>query len=320
MIRFAGSAQSCDIEGRISNRDRSLVAPPSQVAPPPADNFYVARLRAGEGLMRLGRPAEAAAELRIGGFGLLDRPALLCESLAIRALAEEASGQADQARAVLERLVLIRRDYPACREASIDGAWRAELAALARRRLPSALLDWETPSRATNPPTSPPTATRAPTAAPPPATPAPATPATTPIPTLARPTETPKSSPTEPRETRPPAPVSATGTPAPRGSPPEATPVPEERLDRQPQIQKTTRPIYPPRAVEKRIGGIVLVRVLVSPSGEPLRAEIARGVDRDLDEAAVSAVRQWRFEPGQKGGAPVLAWTTVAVPFEPSRR
>jgi len=57
----------------------------------------------------------------------------------------------------------------------------------------------------------------------------------------------------------------------------------------------------------------------VSPAGEPLRVEIARGVEADLDQAALAAVRQWRFEPGQKAGTPVLSWTTVAVPFDLTR-
>jgi periplasmic protein TonB len=292
-----------------------------QTVPSPTENFYVTRLRAGESRMRAGRPAEAAVELTIAGFGLLDRPALLCESLAVRALAEEASGQGEAARAVLERLALIRRDNPACRQAAIDGAWGADLAALARRRLPGVAFDQEAPPRTATVPTAsppPPPATPPPALLPP--APPPATPLPAPTPTVARTVERPAPTPGESGAIRPTAPLPATPTPAPRSSAPEATPVPEEDLDRQPQIQKTTRPIYPPRAAEKRIGGIVLVRVLVSPAGEPLRAEIARGVDRDLDEAAVAAVRLWRFEPGQKGGVAVLAWTTVAVPFEPSRR
>jgi protein TonB len=64
----------------------------------------------------------------------------------------------------------------------------------------------------------------------------------------------------------------------------------------------------------------VLLSVLVSERGEPTEIEVSRGVRPDLDQAAVSAVRRWTFEPGRKGGAPVAAWMTVAVPFDPSRR
>ena len=63
----------------------------------------------------------------------------------------------------------------------------------------------------------------------------------------------------------------------------------------------------------------MLLRVLVSETGTPLEVNLARGVRPDLDEAAVQAVRHWLFEPGQKGGARVAAWMTVAVPFEPRR-
>jgi protein TonB len=92
-----------------------------------------------------------------------------------------------------------------------------------------------------------------------------------------------------------------------------------EELDRQPQLKKTTRPLYPARALQMRVGGVVLVRVLVSERGDALHVEVARGIERELDEAAVAAVRQWKFEPGRKADRPVASWMNVAVPFDPSR-
>ncbi len=82
----------------------------------------------------------------------------------------------------------------------------------------------------------------------------------------------------------------------------------------------TTRPVYPAGAQRSGVGGIVLLRVLVSEKGEPARVEVARGVQADLDQAAVAAVRQWLFEPGQKGGKAVASWMTVAVPFDAGRK
>jgi protein TonB len=78
--------------------------------------------------------------------------------------------------------------------------------------------------------------------------------------------------------------------------------------------------VYPAGAQRAGVGGIVLLKVLVSEKGEPARVEVARGVQRDLDQAAVAAVRQWLFEPGRKGGVAVASWMTVAVPFDTSRK
>ena len=36
-----------------------------------------------------------------------------------------------------------------------------------------------------------------------------------------------------------------------------------------------------------------------------------------LTEAAVSAVRQWTFEPARKDGVAVQTWISVPIPFEP---
>lgn len=84
-----------------------------------------------------------------------------------------------------------------------------------------------------------------------------------------------------------------------------------------PKILRIVKPIYPPVALQARIGGIVLLRVLVSESGSPEEIEVARGVGAGLTEAAVAAVRKWTFEPARKNGQPVRAWTTIPIPFEP---
>jgi TonB family protein len=84
-----------------------------------------------------------------------------------------------------------------------------------------------------------------------------------------------------------------------------------------PKMRRVVKPVYPPAALISRIRGIVILRVLVSETGEPLEIEVVRPVRAGLTEAAVSAVRRWTFEPGRRDGVPVKAWTTVPIPFEP---
>ena len=106
------------------------------------------------------------------------------------------------------------------------------------------------------------------------------------------------------------APPTATQPP-----PPTSTPAPAREVP--PGILKIVKPAYPPVALQARIGGLVLLRVLVSETGQPLKVEVLRGASGGLTEAAVAAVKQWKFTPAKKGDTPVQAWTTVPIPFEP---
>ena len=93
--------------------------------------------------------------------------------------------------------------------------------------------------------------------------------------------------------------------------------VPFEELDAPPRIATVVKPGYPPLALKARIGGIVVLRVLVSEKGLPVEVAVLRGARAGLDEAAVAAVRKWTFTPGTKGGVAVGTWMTVPIPFEP---
>ena len=267
-----------------------------------AQDFYEQRLRAGEAELSAKQAAEAAASLRIAAFGLLDRPPLLCEALAHQAIAEEASGKSVDATATLARIAQVARTYPTCRNASIEPARRAEFAALARRRLAppdsEAILAPPASAVASGPTPAPVAAAVPPTAR-----------APSPVAAIVPPAAT---APPRPTATPAPPPVST-----PRSA--EAAASVGEDVDRQPQLLATTKPVYPPAALQARVGGIVLLRVLVSVNGGPARVEVARSVQPDLDSAAVAAVRQWHFEPAKKRGVAVEAWMTVAVPFDPSR-
>ncbi|MGE5276367.1 MAG: TonB family protein [Acidobacteriota bacterium] len=97
--------------------------------------------------------------------------------------------------------------------------------------------------------------------------------------------------------------------------PPTATPVPAHEIP--PAILKVVKPLYPPVALQARVGGLVILRVLVSETGEPLDIEVVRPGKAGLTEAAVAAVKKWTFTPARKGDAPVRAWTTVPIPFQP---
>lgn len=137
-------------------------------------------------------------------------------------------------------------------------------------------------------------------------------PAATPVPAAARAAETPAAAAARAEEVRREEPT-PTPPPAPAAPPEPAAP----EVDVAPKIAKVVKPGYPPIALRARIGGVVLLRVLVSETGTPADIQVLKGAPGGLTESAVAAVRNWRFEPATRGGKPVAAWTMVPIPFEP---
>jgi protein TonB len=73
---------------------------------------------------------------------------------------------------------------------------------------------------------------------------------------------------------------------------------------------------YPPQAMRRREEGTVTLRVYVTPSGDPDQIEVQKGSgSRNLDQAALRAVRTWKFRPGTKDGQPVGGWVIVPIQF-----
>ncbi len=76
-------------------------------------------------------------------------------------------------------------------------------------------------------------------------------------------------------------------------------------------------PDYPPRCRRQGIEGTVRVRALVGEDGRVVQALVAKtSGDDSLDEAAVEAVNEWRFEPARRDGVPVRAWASVPIEFK----
>ena len=80
---------------------------------------------------------------------------------------------------------------------------------------------------------------------------------------------------------------------------------------------QTPAPEYPQSAMRNGDQGTVMVRVEVGTDGVPLSVDVAqRSGSRELDRAAVDAVRQWRFQPAQRDGQPVVGAVTVPIDFK----
>jgi protein TonB len=75
-------------------------------------------------------------------------------------------------------------------------------------------------------------------------------------------------------------------------------------------------PRYPESARRRQEQGRVMVGVSVAADGTPIETRIERSSGHPaLDEAAVEAVRQWRFVPGRQDDRPVVASAEVPIVF-----
>lgn len=73
-------------------------------------------------------------------------------------------------------------------------------------------------------------------------------------------------------------------------------------------------PRYPLHAQLARIEGVVVLDAVIDPTGRVTDVRVTRSVQA-LDQAAIEAVRQWRFTPTLLNGEPVSILLTVTVRF-----
>ncbi len=78
----------------------------------------------------------------------------------------------------------------------------------------------------------------------------------------------------------------------------------------------TPDPEYSEEARRAKHQGTVVLWLVVGPDGRPRDLRVLRSLGLGLDEKAVEAVRQWKFEPARKSGAPVAVRINVEVEFK----
>jgi len=99
---------------------------------------------------------------------------------------------------------------------------------------------------------------------------------------------------------------------------PEPSPRPAARAADEPRpvIVRNPAPRYPEFARRKGWEGRVVVRVSVDANGRPTQTVISKGSGYSvLDQAALQAVKTWRFRPRTLGGVPMAGTVDVPVNF-----
>ena len=111
-------------------------------------------------------------------------------------------------------------------------------------------------------------------------------------------------------------PIQATPAPpsnsAPVAIPTDGAPIEATSL----AVTSRYEPAYPPASRRENEEGTVRLRVLVDETGRPQDVRVLKSSGHSrLDEAAVAAVKRWKFKPATQEAHAVKAWTQVAVQF-----
>jgi protein TonB len=73
-------------------------------------------------------------------------------------------------------------------------------------------------------------------------------------------------------------------------------------------------PIYPPQARESRVSGSVVLKATIDKEGTVKDVSVMSGPAL-LRDAAVDAVKQWRYKPVLIDDAPVDVMTVITLTF-----
>jgi TonB family protein len=84
-----------------------------------------------------------------------------------------------------------------------------------------------------------------------------------------------------------------------------------------PKLVKETKPRYTREAMDAKIQGTVWLQAIVLDNGDVGDVEVIQSLDQvyGLDDEAVKALKQWKFEPGMKDGKPVDVQIEVEMSF-----
>jgi len=74
-------------------------------------------------------------------------------------------------------------------------------------------------------------------------------------------------------------------------------------------------PEYSEEARKAKFQGTCVLWLVVGPDGKPRDIKVSRTLGLGLDEKAIEAVKQWKFEPAMKDGKPVAVQINVEVSF-----
>jgi TonB family protein len=84
-----------------------------------------------------------------------------------------------------------------------------------------------------------------------------------------------------------------------------------------PKLKDHPPPAYPESALAQRLTAQVVLEVSIDETGHVTDARVLEAAGHGFDEAALTAVRTWTFEPARQAGVPIPSTVELSLPFEP---
>jgi protein TonB len=81
-----------------------------------------------------------------------------------------------------------------------------------------------------------------------------------------------------------------------------------------PRVIKQTAPQYPNGRGVRAVGSVI-IGLVVSSKGLPKDPHVLKSLDKDLDQSAIDAVKEWRFAPAQKDGKAIAVRVSLQIEF-----
>ena len=80
-----------------------------------------------------------------------------------------------------------------------------------------------------------------------------------------------------------------------------------------PRVIHQVSPRYVPASRGVRVVGTVVVGLIVTSRGMPKNVHVIQHLDKEVDQSAIDAVQEWRFDPARKSDKPVAVKIAVEV-------
>jgi protein TonB len=87
------------------------------------------------------------------------------------------------------------------------------------------------------------------------------------------------------------------------------------KFDDAPVPLKTPPPKYPAQLRADQISGVVSIVVVIDEKGAVMAAEVSKSSNPGFNDAALDAVRGWKFKPAKLGGKEVKVRVKLPLQF-----
>ena len=85
-------------------------------------------------------------------------------------------------------------------------------------------------------------------------------------------------------------------------------------VDEKPKLINEIKPVYPEIARQSMVQGTVVIQALIDEEGQVYIEKVIQSVPM-LDQAAIDAVRQWKYSPAKLNGEPVKVHADITITF-----